>query len=82
MATFTSSLPKNLLQKLDVFAKQYGVPKNKMIERALQIYLDHLNRAEYAKSYKKAKEDKDIMAVAEEGMEEYLKTLQQEDEAG
>ena len=82
MATFTSSLPKDLLQKLDGYAKKYGVAKNKLIETALQIYLDQLNRAEYAKSYQKAGQDQEIMALAEEEMEEYLKTLQQEDEAG
>jgi metal-responsive CopG/Arc/MetJ family transcriptional regulator len=82
MATFTSSLPGDLLKKLDVFAKEYGVAKNKIIETALRINLDQLNRAEYAKSYKKAGKDYEIMALAEEGMEEYLRTLQKEDEAG
>ena len=82
MATFTSSLPNDLLQKLDVYAKKYGVAKNKLIEAALQIYLDQLNRAEYAKSYKKAGQDQEIMALAEEEMEEYMKTIKQEDEAG
>lgn len=46
MATYTSSLPSDLLQKLDTFAKQQGVAKNKIIEKALLIYLDQLNRAE------------------------------------
>lgn len=79
MTTFTSSLPDELLRKLDVYSKQYGVAKNKIIEKALLIYLDQLNRAEYAKSYRKAGKDKDIMAVAEEGMEDYLKNLEQEE---
>ncbi len=79
MATYTSSLPNELLEKLDAFAKQYGVAKNKIIEKALLIYLDQLNRAEYTKSYKNAGHDKDIMAVAEEGMESYLTSLEQED---
>lgn len=79
MTTFTSSLPNDLLQKLDAIAKQYGMAKNKIIEKALQIYLDQLNRAEYARSYKLAGQDQDIMAVAEEGMEAYLTNLEQED---
>lgn len=78
MATFTSSLPNDLLQKLDDFASQYGVAKNKIIEKALSIYLDQLNRAEYAKSYKTAGQDKETMAIAEEGMEAYLSKLNQE----
>ncbi|HSP12434.1 MAG TPA: ribbon-helix-helix domain-containing protein [Salegentibacter sp.] len=79
MTTFTSSLPDELLRKLDVYAKQYGVAKNKIIEKALLIYLDQLNRAEYVKSYKLAGQDKDIMAIAEEGMEAYLKNLEPEE---
>ena len=79
MATFTSSLPNDLLQKLDAYAKQYGVAKSKIIEKALQVYLDQLKRAEYAKSYQRAGEDRDTMAAAEEGMATYLDDLEQED---
>ena len=79
MKTFTSSLPNELLDKLDAIANQYGVAKNKIIEKSLKIYLDQLNRAEYAKSYKLAGQDKDVMAIAEEGMEAYLKNLEEGD---
>ena len=75
MSTFTSSLPDDLFQTLRAKAESYSMPMNKLIENALRIYLDQLNRAEYVKSYKKAGEEKDIMAIAEEGMEEYLKQL-------
>lgn len=79
MKTFTSSLPNELFEKLDAIAKQYGIAKNKIIEKSLHIYLDQLNRAEYSKSYKRAGQDKDIMAVAEEGMVDYLKNLEERD---
>lgn len=75
MATFTSSLPTPLLQMLENKAKQLSLPKNKLIERALSIYLDQLNRAEYVKSYKKMAKDTDMLRIAEEGMEEYMKQL-------
>ncbi len=75
MATFTSTLPDNILQQLQEQAKKLSVPKNKIIERALKIYLDQLNRAEYVKSYQQAAQDDDIMNIAEEGMEDYLKQL-------
>jgi len=42
----------------------------------LRIYLDQLNRAEYVKSYKLAEKDKNILDIAEEGMEDYLKQLE------
>ncbi len=79
MKTFTSTLPDDLFNRLGEIAKEYGVAKNKIIEKALAIYLDQLKRAEYAKSYKKAGEDQDIMKVAEEGMSYYLKDLEDTD---
>jgi len=75
MTTFTSTLPEDLIKKLRERADQLAMPMNKLIEKALKIYLDQLNRAEYVKSYKAAAQDHDIMAIAEEGMEEYLKQL-------
>ena len=75
MTTFTSTLPEDLLKLLKEKADKFSVPMNKLIEKALRIYLDQLNRAEYVKSYKEAALDQDVMAMAEEGMEEYLQQL-------
>jgi hypothetical protein len=75
MSTFTSTLPEKLLLQLAEYAKRLAVPKNKLIEKALEIYLDQLNRAEYVRSYKQMAEDTDIMQIAEEGMADYLKQL-------
>ncbi len=80
MATFTSTLPDDLLQRLADYAKKLSLPKNKLMENALNLYLDHLKRAEYVKSYRTAAQDEDILAVAEEGMDTYLKQI--EGEAG
>lgn len=77
MATFTSTLPDSLLELLSEKAKTLSVPKNKLIENALRLYLEHLEKAEYIKSYKKASEDKDVMLIAEEGMADYLKQLEE-----
>jgi predicted transcriptional regulator len=75
MTTFTSTLPDDLLQKLAEKAQQLKVPKNKLMESALRLYLDHLTRAEYIRSYKQMNEDVDLMKVAEEGMDDYLRQL-------
>ena len=75
MTTFTSSLPEELLDKLDKMAKKLSTPKNSLIERALRIYLDQLNRAEYVRSFKQAGMDTNILDLAEEGMEDYLKQM-------
>ncbi len=79
MAIFTSSLPDDLLRQLADYADQIGVAKNKIIEKALRVYLDEMARAEYAKSYRRASQDSDIMMVAEEGMVEYFRQMDSED---
>ena len=78
MSTFTSSLPDDLLQLLADKAKELSVPKNTLIEKALRIYLEQLNRAAYIKSYKQMAADSDTMLVAEEGMADYLTQLDEE----
>lgn len=80
MATFTSSLPDALLQLLDSKSKELGLPKNKLIEKALTIYLDQLNKAAYAKSYRRMAKDEDVVAMAEEGMADYFLQLNKTDE--
>lgn len=78
MSTFTSSLPDDLLLMLADKAKELSVPKNTLIEKALRIYLEQLNRAAYVKSYKQMAADSDTMLIAEEGMAEYLTQLDEE----
>ena len=75
MATFTSTLPDKVLELLAQKAKALSLPKNKLIEAALTLYLEHLEKAEYIKSYQAAAGDKDIQGIAEEGMEDYLNQL-------
>ena len=76
MATFTSTLPDDLLHLLSEKAKKLSMPKNKLIENALRLYLEHLEKAEYIRSYRQAASDRDILAVAEEGMQDYLRQLE------
>lgn len=77
MITFTSTLPDDLMNMLSEKAKELSIPKNKLIEKALRIYLDQINRAAYVKSYKKLAADIDILSIAEEGMEDYIKNLEE-----
>ena len=79
MSTFTSSLPDDLLQQLDRMSKALKLPKNKLMEKALRIYLDQLNKAEYVKSYKQLADDVDTLQLAEEGMADYLAQLEDTD---
>jgi len=77
MSVFTSTLPDDLLKQLSDQAAKLSTPKNKLIEKALRIYLDQLNRAEYVRSYKQMAVDEDLMRMAEEGMEDYMKQLEE-----
>ncbi len=79
MKTFTSSLPEDLLALLAEKAEAFSIPKNQLIERALRAYLDQLNKAAYLKSYKRMQHDEDVLALAEEGMNEYYKQLEDEE---
>ena len=78
MTTFTSTLPDDLLEMLNLKAKELHLPKNKLIEKALRIYLDQLNKSAYIKSYKRLSEDADILQIAEEGMAEYMSDTEEE----
>lgn len=78
MATFTSNLPDDLLRALAEKARELSLPKNKLMENALRLYLTHLDKAEYIKSYSRAADDSDILSMAEEGMEDYLNQLKDE----
>ncbi len=80
MATFTSSLPDSLLQLLDEKSRELAIPKNKIIEKALSIYLEQLNRASYIKSYKQMSEDANTLVIAEEGMADYMNQITESEE--
>jgi len=72
---FTSSLPADLLQILDSYAQKFKVPKNRIMEQALRAYFERLKQAEYVRSFKKAAGDIEMQTLAEEGLDDYLKIL-------
>lgn len=78
MKTFTSSLPEELFELLSEKAKIHSVPKNKLIERALRVYLEQLDKAAYLKSFKRMDEDADVLTMAEEGLTDYYRNLDDE----
>ena len=75
---FTSSLPEELLKMLDAYARKFRVPKNHILEQALEAYFGRIKKAEYVHSFRKARGDKEIIHLAEEGLAEYLKILDEE----
>ncbi|MBP6976720.1 MAG: hypothetical protein PHD61_08475 [Bacteroidales bacterium] len=77
--TFTSSLPSDLIGLLDHYAQKFNVPKNHILEQALNAYFRRLKKAEYTYSFKKAAGDPDMLTMAEEGLEDYLKILEEKE---
>ncbi len=73
--TFTSTLPKNLMQKLSEYSEQLKLNKKDIIVTALENYFDELKRKSYEDSFKRATNDHEQMSLANEGIGEYLKLL-------
>jgi hypothetical protein len=74
---FTSSLPQDILEKLSFYSRKFDLPKNQILEKALLAYFEQLKKAEYAYSFKAAAKDQEMGSLAEEGLEEYLKILEE-----
>lgn len=74
---FTSSLPLRLLSRLEDYSTKFSIPKNKILENALIRYFEQIKKAEYAHSFKRAQDDNEISMMAEEGLEDYLKILEE-----
>ncbi|RMG26388.1 MAG: ribbon-helix-helix domain-containing protein [Bacteroidetes bacterium] len=72
---YTSTLPAELIQLLNEFSEKLKVPKNKLIEKSLRLYLEKLKQLEYVHSFKRASQDEDMLRLAEEGLKSYLDSL-------
>ncbi len=60
--------------------KKMKLPKNKIIEMALNLYLEPLEKEIYIASFKKLASDKEMIDLANDGMEEYDAELNKWDE--
>lgn len=74
-SVLTTSLPEDMVNMLGRYAEKFNVPKNKILEEALKLYFEKLKKAEYVRSFRKAAEDQEMQFLAEEGMADYLKIL-------
>jgi len=70
MTTFTTSLPDNLLKLLAEKSEIHSISANKLIENALSVYLEQLDKAEYVESYKRAAKDSNTLQIVEEGLDD------------
>jgi len=75
---FTSSIKNSLMKKLRDYSHKYKMPKNRIIERALNNYFEELKRAEYVESFKRAKNDPEMLELAEAGLGDFLEMIDKE----
>ena len=71
-ASYTSTLPVELIRQLNELSLRLKIPKNKIIEVSLRKHLEEMKRQEFANGFKRAAADEEIGQMAEEGMTEYL----------
>ena len=79
MINFTSSLPEATLKRLENESTRLKIPKNKIIDKALNYYLEKLERNAYILAFKKLESNGDMMDLANEGLDDYVIALQEWD---
>ena len=73
--TLSATLPEDLMKQLHEYAGKLGIPQNKILENALSLYLGKLKQLEFAQSFSRANRDEDLLTLAEEGLGDYLNSL-------
>ena len=73
--TYTSTLPDNLMSKVNEYAVKYKVSKNKIIEEALTTYFFEQKRKEYSEGFKKIANDPEMIELAEMGIGDWAELL-------
>ncbi len=76
--TYTSSISESLMKKLRQYSIKYKMPKNKIIEKALNNYFEQIKKAEYIKSFKIEKNESENMELAEQGLGDFLKMIDEQ----
>ncbi len=74
--TYTSSLPSIVMEELQEYANRNNQKKNKIIEEAITVFLNEKRKKEYADSFKKMKNDPEQKFLAEAGLGDFLKMIE------
>jgi len=75
--TYTSSLPKTVMEELTEYANKNHKKKNEIIAEALLAFLKEKRKEEYAESFIKMKNDPEQKFLAEAGMGDFLKMIEE-----
>lgn len=74
-ASYTSTLPSELMLQLNEFSEKLKIPKNKLIEVSLKKYFEELRRREFSEGFKRAAQDPEMQEMADEGLADYTQML-------
>lgn len=74
--TYTSSLPLIVMEELTEYASRNNQKKNKIIEEAITVFLIEKRKKEYSDSFKKMKNDPEQKFLAEAGLGNFLKMIE------
>ena len=69
------SLTEDTFEKLNEMANRFQIHKNELIIKALVNYLEVLEQQMFIASFKEMTRDKEMVALAEEGISDYLDQL-------
>lgn len=58
-------------------SNQNKPPKETILDKEHNLYLDQLIKAEYKESFRKAGKDDGLMAIADEGINDYFDQLEE-----
>ncbi len=74
--TYTSTLPNIVMEDVVEYAKRKNVTRNKVIEIALKKLFEGELKKDLESTFKMAVQDSELEKMAEEGMGDYNKQLQ------
>ncbi|MBM2813246.1 MAG: ribbon-helix-helix protein [Ignavibacteria bacterium] len=63
------------MTSLNHYSKKNKIPKNRIIENAVNYYLQLMKINEYVESFKRAKNDAEMIELADAGFEDYLNII-------
>ncbi len=72
----TTTFPEALLQELDTAAKELHTQKNEILANAFIMWNKRRKQEQVSQSYKKIAQHKDLLALADEGLEDWNKTVE------
>lgn len=73
----TKNLSLDLKESIEKYARKLNISEEQIIEKAIKEMIIKLRKAEYIESFKKANNDKEMLSMAEMGLDDYLNLLEE-----